>query len=166
MAESSETKRLWRTTAIVAVVGLVVLVLLGWLAVRMYNDRLNQRVISSNEAAALAALEGIQAAEQLYFESHGEYATFPQLVEAGVFQAPTKTDVLVSEGYSFTIRVTPKTDTQGPAYGVNADPLRSGGRDATGRRHFFVSSEVTGVRYNEERPATAADKPRQNVQEY
>ena len=166
MAESSETKRLWITTAIVVVVGLVVLVLLVLLWFRIRDERINQKVISANEAAALAALESIKAAEQLYFESHGEYATFPQLVEAGVFQAPTKTDVLVSEGYRFTIRVTPKTDTQGPAYGVNADPLRSGGRDATGRRHFFVSSEVTGVRYNEERPATAADKPRQNVQEY
>ena len=160
--EKSESRRLLRTALIVAAVGVVVLVLLAWLAVRMYNDNIQQKVIAADEASALAALENIQAAEQLYFESHGEYATFPRLVEEGVFQTKQTGETLVNDGYRFTLRVTPKTDTQGPTYSVNADPLRAGGRDATGRRHFFISSEVTGVRYNEERPATAADKPRQS----
>ncbi|PYS76863.1 MAG: hypothetical protein DMF67_17935 [Acidobacteria bacterium] len=166
MSAKSESKRLWRTALLVAAVGVAVLVPLAWLAVRMYNDTIQQKVMSANEASALAALENIQAQEQSFLETEGRYATFPQLAEAGVIQAPLSGDALVSDGYRFTLKVTPKTDAQGPTYSVNADPVRGGGRDATGRRHFFISSEVSGVRYNEERPATAADKPRQNVQEY
>jgi Tfp pilus assembly protein PilE len=166
MSEQSESRRLWRTALVVAAAGVVVLVPLAWLAYRMYNDTLQQRVMSANEASALATLENIQAQEQFFLETKGEYATFRQLAEAGVIQAPLSGDALVSDGYRFTLHVTPKNGAGGPTYSVNADPVRAGGRDATGRRHFFISSEVTGVRYNEERPATAADKPRQTVQEY
>lgn len=166
MSAKSESKRLWRTALIVAAVGVAVLVPLAWLAVRMYNDTIQQKIMSANEASALATLENLQAQEQSFLETEGRYVTFQQLAEAGVIQAPLSGDALVSDGYRFTLKVTPKTDAQGPTYSVHADPARSGGRDATGRRHFFISSEVTGVRYNEERPATAADKPRQNAQEY
>jgi Tfp pilus assembly protein PilE len=164
--ERSESKRLLRTALVVAAVGVALLVPLAWLAVRMYHDRIQQRVISANEASALATLENLQAQEQSFLETTGSYATFPQLVEAGAVQTPLSGDALESEGYRFTLRVTPKTDAGGPTYSVNADPVRAEGRDATGRRHFFISSETTGVRYNEERPANAADKPRLTGTEY
>lgn len=166
MSDGSESRRLWRTTLVVAAVGVVVLIPLAWLAVRMYNDNIQQKVIAANEASALATLENLQAQEQSFLETTGQYATFRQLADAGAIQAPLSGDALESSGYRFTLRVTPKSDTQAPAYTVNADPARAGGRDATGRRHFFISSEVTGVRYNEERPATAADKPRLTGTEY
>ena len=166
MSAQSESRRLWRAALIVVGVGAVVLVALAWLAVRMYDDSIQRRIISADEASALATLENLQAQEQSFLETEGRYATFRQFAEAGVIQVPLNDDALVSDGYRFTLRVTPKTDTGGPAYAVNADPVRAGGRDATGRRHFFISSEVTGVRYNEERPATAADKPRQTGTEY
>jgi hypothetical protein len=163
MSEASESKRLWRTALIVAAVGILILVPLGWLALRMYDDTVRRRIISANESATLANLDNIQAAEQLYFEAHGQYGTLGQLIEAGVFQAQVSGDPPVASGYAFTIKVQPRTDTQPAAYSVNADPVRAGGRDATGRRHFFMSSEVTGVRVNESRPATKDDKPRQSV---
>lgn len=164
--EKSESKRLLITALVVVVIGIIVIIPLSWLAVRIYNDNIQQKIIAADEASALAALENIQAAEQLYFQSHGEYATFQQLVAEGVFQTKQSGDALVNDGYRFTLRVTPKADAAGPTYSVNADPLRAGGRDATGRRHFFISSEVTGVRYNEERPANASDKPRLTGTEY
>ncbi|HEX3557565.1 MAG TPA: hypothetical protein VHU19_00055 [Pyrinomonadaceae bacterium] len=166
MSATSESRHLWRTALIVAAVGLVIFGLLAWLAVRMYHDTIQQKIISANESSALATLDNLQAQEQSFLETEGRYVTFQRLAESGVIQAPLSGDALVSDGYRFTLKVTPKTDAQGPTYSVNADPLRGGGRDATGRRHFFISSEVTGVRYNEERPATAADKLRQNMQEY
>jgi hypothetical protein len=165
MSDSSEAKRLWRTAAIVAGVGLLVIVPLGWLALRLYDDMIQRRVVAFNESAALTALENIQAAEQLYFETYGQYATFQQLIEAGVFQADLKGDPPVVHGYAFTLKVEPKTGTRPAAYSVNADPVRAVGRDATGRRYFFISSDITGVRYNEQRPATKEDKPRQTGRE-
>jgi hypothetical protein len=166
MAEASESKRLWRTALIVAGVGIVVLVPLGWLALRMWDDTIQRRVMAANESAALTNLQNIQAAEQLYFEANGQYGTFQQLIDSGVFQAQVTGDPPVASGYVFDVRVQPRTDTQPAAYTVNADPVRAEGRDATGRRHFFISSDVTGIRFNETRPATKDDKPRPKVSEY
>ena len=166
MAEASESKRLLRTALIIAGVGVIILVPLGWLALRMWDDTIQRRVIAANESAALTNLDNIQAAQQLYFEAHGQYGTFRQLIDSGIFQAEVSGDPPAASGYVFTVRVQPKTDTPPASYSVNADPVRSGGRDATGRRHFFVSSEVIGVRYNESRPATRDDRPRPTMQEY
>ena len=166
MAEASESKRLWRTALIVAGVGVLVLVPLGWLALRMWDDTIQRRVIAANESAALTNLENIQAAEQLYFEANGQYGTFQQLIDSGIFQAEVSGDPPTASGYVFNIRVQPKTDAQPAAYSVNVDPIRAEGRDATGRRHFFASSEVIGVRFNESRPATKDDRPRPKMSEY
>ena len=163
MAEASESKRLWRTAFVVAGVGLLVLVPLGWLALRMWEDTIQRRVIAANESAALTNLENIQAAEQLYFEAHGEYGTFRQLIDSGIFQAEVSGDPPTASGYAFNVKVQPRTDAQPAAYTVNADPVRAEGRDATGRRHFFASSDVVGVRFNETRPATKDDKVRTKV---
>jgi hypothetical protein len=166
MAYVSEASRLWRTALIVAGGGLLILIPLTWLALRMWDDTVQRRVIAANESAALTNLENIQAAEQLYFESNGQYGTFKQLIDSGIFQAEVSGDPPVASGYVFTVKVQPKTDAQPAAYTVNADPVRADGRDATGRRHFFVGSEVIGVRFNETRPATKDDKVRTKVSEY
>jgi hypothetical protein len=164
MADSSESKRLWRTASIVAGVGLLVLAPLGWLAVRMYNDTIQRRVIAVNEADALYTLELLAAAEQVHLQAYGEYGTVRQLTDTGILQTTFDGDPPARAGYAYTVRLTPRAGAQPPSYSVNADPLRAAGRDATGRRHFYIGSEVIGVRYNEDRPATAADKPRQSVQ--
>src|SRR5215207_1921405 len=141
MAEVTEAKRLWRTALVVAGVGVLVLVPLAWLALRMWDDTIQRRVVAANESAALTNLENIQAAEQLYFEANGQYGTFRQLLDSGIFQAEVSGDPPTASGYVFTVRVQPKTDAQPAAYSVNVDPVRADGRAATGRRHFFASSE-------------------------
>ncbi|HZB47332.1 MAG TPA: hypothetical protein VE360_18875, partial [Pyrinomonadaceae bacterium] len=152
MAEVSESKRLWRTALIVAGVGLLVLLPLTWLALRLLDDYNIRRRVAANVSAALTNLENIQAAEQLYFEANGQYGTFQQLIDSGIFQAEVSGDPPTASGYAFTVRVQPKTDAQPAAYSVNADPVRTGERDATGRRHFYIGSDVIGVRFNETRP--------------
>jgi len=165
MADSSESKRLWRTALMVAGAGVLVLVPLCWLAVRMYNDTIQRRVVSVNEADALYTLELIAAAEHVHLQSYGEYGTIKQLNDTGILQTEFGGDPPARAGYAYTVKLTPKTDTQPPSYSVNADPLIDKGRGATGRRHFYIGSEAIGVRVNEERPATAADKPRLSVEE-
>ena len=166
MAEASESKRLWRTALLVAGVGLLVLLPLGWLALRMWDDTVQRKVIAANESNALTHLEGIQAAEDYYFRANGQYGTFQQLVDSGIFQPELSGDPPTGHGYVYTVRVQPKTETQPASYSVNADPVRADGREATGRRLFFVCSEVIGIRFNESRPATKDDKPRPKVAEY
>ena len=166
MPEASESKRLWRTALIVAGVGVLVLVPLGWLALRMWDDTIQRRVIAANESSALTNLENIQAAEDLYFRANGEYGTLQQLTDSGIFTSTVSGDPPVASGYVYTVRVQPRAETQAPSYSVNADPVRAEGRDATGRRHFFATSEVIGIRYNEARPATKDDKVRPKMTEY
>ena len=166
MAEVSESKRLWRTALIVAGVGVLVLVPLGWLALRMWDDTIQRRVVAANESSALTNLEQIQAAEDIYFRMNGEYGTLQQLIDSGIFSSTVSGDPPVASGYAYTVRVQPRTDTQAPSFSVNADPVRAEGRAATGRRHFFASSEVIGIRFNESRPATKDDKVRPKMSEY
>ena len=163
---SAETKKLWRTIGIIAVVGILVLIPLVWLALRLRDDAYRRRVVVANEVETLSVLEGIAAAQQLYLQSNSQYGTFKQLVEAGVFRAPLEGDTLVADGYSFKLKVTPKAEGQTSSFSVNADPLVSGGRDATGKRHFYLDSNLVGIRVNEERPASASDPPRQTVNDY
>lgn len=165
MADSSESKRLWRTALIVAGAGLLVLIPLAWLAVRMNNDRIQRRVIAVNEADAIYTLELLAAAEHVHLQAYGEYGTIKQLNDTGILQTEIGGDPPARAGYAYTVKLTPQTDTQSRAYSVNADPLIDKGREATGRRHFYIGSETIGIRFNEERPATATDKPRQSVQE-
>lgn len=166
MSLSAETKKLWRTIGVVAVVGILVLIPLVWWALRLSDDAHRRRVVAANEVETLSALEGIAAAEQLYLQSYSQYGTFKQLVEAGMFRAPLEGDSLVADGYSFKLKVTPKAEGQTPSFSVNADPLVGAGRDATGRRHFYLDSNLVGIRVNEERPASASDPPRQTVNDY
>jgi len=165
MAESSDSKRLWRTALIVAGVGLLVLAPLGWLYVRMSNDATQRRVANANEADARYTLELIAAAEDVHLRAYGDYGTIRQLTETGILQITFDGETPARSGYVYNVRLTPKAGERQPAYSVNADPVRDKGREATGRRHFYVGSEAIGMRYNEERPATASDKPVQSVLE-
>ena len=165
MSYSQETKRLWKRLAVVAVVGLLIAAALWVVFVRMRDEGRRRRLVAANEQEAVSVIDGIAAAEQLYRESSGGYGTFRQMIEAGVYRAPLEGDVLVVQGYAFRLQITPPAEGRPPAFAVSADPVRAGGPDATGRRHFYAGSEVTGIRFNDERPATAADPllPRANT---
>jgi hypothetical protein len=165
MSDTPKKKGYGRVFVILLVVGLLILIPLTWLALRMSRDAERRRVVNANEAAAIYTLEQIAAAEQLHFETYeGQYGSFRQLLDAGLFRAPLAGDAAItSAGYTFTIRVTPRTDARGSFYSVNADPRESG---TTGNRHFYIDSDVTGMRFSEGRPATATDPPRQSVESY
>jgi hypothetical protein len=166
MTDSTETKKYGKVLAVVAVVGVLVLVPLVWLARRMSEEARQRRVVAANEAEALSILEGVAAAQQLFLQDHSRYGTFKELVEAGVFRAPLEGDALVAHGYNFRMSVAPRTDAAPPSFKVNADPLSREGANATGRRFFYLDSNLVGIRVNEDRPAGPSDPPRQTVTTY
>ena len=155
MSVSQDTKRLWRRLAVVGVVGVLAAAGLWVAFVRLREDARLRRVRAANEREAVLVIDAVAAAQQLYFESRGEYGTFPQLVEANVFRGTLSGDSLVTYGYNFRLQPTPRAEGRAPAYVVSADPVS----DATGRRHFYAGSDITGIRFHDERPATAADPP-------
>ena len=159
MSYSQETKCLWRRLVVVAVLGGLVGAGLWVYFVRAREEARQRRVVALNEREARSVIDNVAAAQQLYLEARGLYGTFAQLVEAGVFQAPLSGEQLVASGYTFTLRITPPSAGRPASFVLNADPVRDRGPDQTGRRHFFAGSDVTGIRFNDERPATAADPP-------
>jgi prepilin-type N-terminal cleavage/methylation domain-containing protein len=118
-------------------------------------------VIAGNESAALATLRTIATEQRTYFNNKGRnsYGTFDQLIENGALDKRFAGDEPVIEGYKFTLKVTPKSASQPPYFSVNADPQQKEGLGSTGKRHFFMDSNVNTPRVNNSGPASAEDSP-------
>jgi prepilin-type N-terminal cleavage/methylation domain-containing protein len=116
-------------------------------------------VVAANETSAIRTLNTIAAEQRTYYIRHSNYGTFDQLIEAGALDQRFAGENPVVSGYTFTLKVTPKSNSQPPAFAVNADPQVAEGLTATGKRHFYMGSDTNGVRSNETQPATAQDPP-------
>ena len=117
-----------------------------------------QKIVARNETAAIQTLRSIAIAQDAQLANTGRYATLEQLAGAELLSAQLTGDPPVANGYVFALRIVPGTDggQQPPAYTVNADPVE---KETTGGRHFYLDSRITGIRFNNERPATATDRP-------
>ncbi|MFL6211491.1 MAG: prepilin-type N-terminal cleavage/methylation domain-containing protein [Pyrinomonadaceae bacterium] len=116
-------------------------------------------VMATNETSAIKTLNTINAEERTYYIRHSSYGTFAQLTESGALDPRFGSETPTVDGYTYTIKVTPKASNQPPSFSVNADPQVGEGLQATGKRHFYVGSDVNTVRANETQPATAQDSP-------
>ncbi len=158
MSEEQKSRR-WRPLLIVAGVGVVIIgvALAVLLAVAIPAHR--QKLVARNETAALQTLRAIAIAQDAQLANTGRYATLEQLAGAGLLNAQFAGDPPVASGYVFALRLVPPDAgdvTEPPAYTVNADPVD---KATTGERHFYLDSRITGIRFNNDRAANAADRP-------
>ncbi|PYS89245.1 MAG: hypothetical protein DMF64_18200 [Acidobacteria bacterium] len=116
-------------------------------------------VVATNETSAIKTLGTINVEERTYFIRHGNYGTFAQLTEAGALDPRFTSETPTVDGYTYTIKVTPKASNQPPAFSINADPQVAEGLTATGKRHFYTGSDVNTVRANETQQAGPQDPP-------
>ena len=119
-------------------------------------------VIAGNETSAIRTLNTLAVEQRTYYNNKGRsgYATFQQLVENGSLDPRfVEGDEPVIEGYKLTMKVTPKSSNQPPSFSINADPQQKDGLGATGKRHFYIDSNINTVRVNSNGPASAADSP-------
>jgi prepilin-type N-terminal cleavage/methylation domain-containing protein len=118
-------------------------------------------VRSANEAAALSHLQRIATQEITYYNSKNRsgYGTFDQLVEGGYLDARWKGDAPVVDGYVFTITLTPRSSSQPPVFGINANPQKPTGLTATGSQFFYIGSDSGTPTASGDKPATAEDPP-------
>ena len=119
-------------------------------------------VIAGNETSAIRTLNTIAVEQRTYYNNKGRsgYGTFQQLVENGALDKRfLDGDEPVVEGYKFTMKVTPKSSAQPPAFSINADPQQKDGLGATGKRHFYIDGNINTVRVNSNGPASAEDSP-------
>ena len=115
-----------------------------------------------NETSAIQTLETIRKVQADYMMGHrGEYGTFEQLIKGDLLDERFAGDKPVINGYTFTVKVFPKSANQAAAYAINADPQVADGIGATGKRHFYVDPNVSTIRENADQPASATDPPLQ-----
>ena len=158
MGDTQEQKRRGRTAAIILGAGLAVFVPLAIIANNMLKSAEARARVAANESAAVDTVDLIAAAEQIYLDAFGSYGTLAQLKDAGILNVAFAGDPPAFKGYVFTVRLGPSSPTERGAFSVNADPLDAEGGDATGRRHFYLDSVITGIRFSEGRPAAAGDR--------
>jgi len=117
--------------------------------------------IAANESAAIQNLKTIQLEQRAYFNTRGRtsYGTFDQIIESGSLDKRFRGDEPVIDGYRYTMKAVPKSSSQPPSFSINADPQQKEGLSVTGKRHFFIDSNVNTVRTNTSGPASAEDSP-------
>ena len=116
-------------------------------------------VMAANETSAIETISTVSKEQRAYYISTKSYATFDQLIERGALDKRFAGEQPVDSGYIYTMKVTPKANNQPPFYSINADPQKTEGLSATGKRHFYLDSNIGSTRVSDTQPATADDPP-------
>jgi prepilin-type N-terminal cleavage/methylation domain-containing protein len=116
---------------------------------------------AANEAAAVKTLRVIAEQQMLYFNSHqrSTFGTFEEMRKENLLDSRFDGATPIMDGYVYTMKVIPKSTTAQAAYTINADPQVTDGVSATGRNHYFVSSDTNTIHVNDAQPASATDPP-------
>jgi prepilin-type N-terminal cleavage/methylation domain-containing protein len=116
---------------------------------------------AANEAAAIKTLRVIAEQQMLYFNSHqrSTFGTFEEMRKENLLDQRFDGATPILDGYVYTMKVIPKSTTAQAGYTINADPQVGEGVSATGRNHYFVSSETNTIHVNGTQPAAETDPP-------
>ncbi len=150
-----------RTARGFSLIELLIVVAIIGILIAIVVPAYNKAIQKTNETSAIKTLKAIQEEQAQYsLSTKGNYGTFDELLKAGHLDKRFAGEAPVVDGYIYTMKVTPKgSGNQVATYGVNADPQQSTGVSATGTRHFYIGSDVSGIHANNEQPANAGDDP-------
>lgn len=134
---------------VIAIIGLLIGVgTLAWQAV----------IRSGNEATAAASVDNIRKFQAQYASrNHGNFATFPELVQKVGLDEAFNSEAPVKNGYTFVMTVTPASSTTPAFYSIKADPQVADGVTATGTRHFYTDSTLSTIKGNDTGEAKPTD---------
>lgn len=133
---------------VIAIIGLLIGVgSLAWNAV----------IRAGNETTAAQMMKNLQGFQSQYAaRNKGSFATFDELIRTVQLDERFAGEAPVVNGYVFTMVVTPASSNSPAKYEVWADP-QSTGVSGTGTRHFYTSSAVSTIKYNDETKAKETD---------
>jgi prepilin-type N-terminal cleavage/methylation domain-containing protein len=116
---------------------------------------------AANEAAAVKTLRSIAEQQMLYYNAHqrSSFGTFEEMRKENLLDTRFDGSTPVVDGYVYTMKVIPKSTTAQAGYTINADPQVTDGVGATGKNHYFVSSDTNTIHVNDSQPASASDPP-------
>jgi prepilin-type N-terminal cleavage/methylation domain-containing protein len=116
---------------------------------------------AANEAAAVKTLRSIAEQQMLYYNAHqrSSFGTFEEMRKENLLDSRFDGATPVVDGYVYTMKVIPKSTAAPAGYTINADPQVADGVGATGKNHYFVSSDTNTIHVNDAQPAAATDPP-------
>lgn len=159
MAEKEKSKK--GLFIVFAGLGLAILAALVAFLLTTESSMKQRQRAATYEATAAEHLRNIAAAERMHLDAFGHYATFDQLIDAGILlNEKFRGAEPVVDGYRYRLRVTPPEGERPSSFAVNADPHNAGSAD-TGGLYFYLDSNVIGIRQNDQRTANASDRPRE-----
>jgi Tfp pilus assembly protein PilE len=139
-------------------IGIAAMVVLGCLVVGLllgsavYGWKAALR--AGNEAATLQNIKTVAAVEIQYYNTHNRtFGTFDQLIKEDMLTSRFSGERTSTDGYVFTLNVTPKTAVQASSYTLNSDPQNAN----TGTNHFYIDSRSAEIHTNPNQPASATD---------
>src|SRR6266850_5922416 len=109
---------------------------------------------SGNEAATMQNIRTIAAVQIQYYNTHARtFGTFEQMVKEQMLTSKFAGNPPSTDGYIFTLKVTPKTAGAPTSYTLNADPQT----ESSGTNHFYIDSTDSSIHINAAQPAGSAD---------
>jgi prepilin-type N-terminal cleavage/methylation domain-containing protein len=111
-------------------------------------------VRNGNENAAIQTLRQINQNQAGYRTRKGKYGTFDDLIKETEFNENFKGEKPVFNGYVYTMSLRERSAGQAPFFSVKADPESA----TSGTRHFYIDSDKSTIKVNDEGEATA-DSP-------
>jgi prepilin-type N-terminal cleavage/methylation domain-containing protein len=130
---------------VIAIIGILIgAAVYGWKAAQK----------AGNEAATMQNLKTIAAVQIQYYNTHARsFGTFEQMVKEQMLTSKFEGNPPSPDGYTLTLKVTPKTSGSPASYTLNADPQTAG----SGTNHFFLDSSDSSIHVNAAQPAGPGD---------
>jgi prepilin-type N-terminal cleavage/methylation domain-containing protein len=130
---------------VIAIIGILIgAAVYGWKAAQK----------AGNEAATMQDLKTIAAVQIQYYNTHQRaFGTFEQMVKEQMLTTKFDGNPPSPDGYTFTLKVTPKTAGSPASYTLNADPQTAN----SGTNHFYLDSSDSSIHVNGAQPAGPGD---------
>lgn len=129
---------------VIAIIGILIgAAVYGWKAAQQ----------AGNETATMQNLKTIAAVQIQYFNTHNRtFGTFEEMVKAQLLTSKFSGDPPTADGYTFTLKLTPKSPNGPSSYTLNADP-----QGDAGTNHFYIDSSDSSIHINPNQPAGPTD---------
>lgn len=130
---------------VIAIIGILIgAAVYGWKAAQK----------AGNEAATMQNLKTIAAVQIQFYNTHQRnFGTFEQMVKEQMLTSKFDGNPPSPDGYTLTLKVTPKTASTPASYTLNADPQAT----SSGTNHFYLDSSDSSIHVNAAQPAGPGD---------
>jgi type IV pilus assembly protein PilE len=130
---------------VIAIIGILI-------GAAVYTFKASQK--AGNEAATMQNIHTIAAVQIQFYNTHSRsFGTFDQMIKEQLLTSKFEGNPPNTDGYIYTLKVTPKTAGGASSFTLNADP-QSGN---SGTNHFYIDSSDSSIHVNATQAAGPTD---------